>query len=135
MRFFFDRNMSALLARMVDVFDRQHSVLSYYDDGRFTPTTPDVEWIKVLAADDPTWVVVSGDGRILKNKTELSALKEAKLTFFCLSNQWMHMNFQKEQAWKFIKVWPDVVENAKGTTPRIYEISGGAGLKIERKHI
>ena len=135
MRFFFDRNMSALLARMVDVFDRQHSVLSYYDDERFTPTTPDVEWIKVLAADDPIWVVVSGDGRILKNKTELSALKEAKLTFFCLSNQWMHMNFQKEQAWKFIKVWPDVVENAKGTTPRIYEISGGAGLKIERKHI
>jgi len=67
MRFFFDRNMSPLLARMVDVLDREHTAL--------------------------------------------------------------------EQAWKFIKVWPDIVEHAKGAAPRIFEISGGAGLKIERKHI
>jgi hypothetical protein len=40
-----------------------------------------------------------------------------------------------EQAWKFIKVWPEIVENAKGPTLRIYEISGGAGLKIERLHV
>lgn len=134
MRFFFDRNMSRMLARMVDILDRDHSAQSYFDDDRFTPTTPDVEWINVLAADDPPWIIVSGDGRILKNKTEMSALKEAELTFFCLSNQWMHMNVYKEQAWKFIKVWPHIVENAKGTSQRIFEISGGAGLKIERKH-
>ena len=42
----------------------------------------------------------------------------------------MHMKIY-EQAWKFIKVWPDILENAKGATPRIYEISGGAGLKVE----
>lgn len=87
MRFFFDRNMSPLLARMVDVLGRDHTALSYYNDDRFTPTTPDVEWIRVIAADDPSWVIVSGDGRILRNKTELSALREAKPTFFCLSNQ------------------------------------------------
>lgn len=46
----------------------------------------------------------------------------------------MHMNTYKEQAWKFVEVWPQVVELAKGTTPHIYEISGGAGLKIERRH-
>jgi len=131
MRFFFDRNMPPQLARMVDVLEREHAVRSYYDDDRFDDTTPDVEWIKVLADDDPAWIIVSGDGRILKNKTELSALKEARLTFFCLSRQWMHMKIY-EQAWKFIKVWPEIVENAKGSTPRIYEISGGAGLKVER---
>ena len=131
MRFFFDRNMPPQLARMVEVLEREHAARSYYDDERFGDTTADVTWIKVLAADDPPWIIVSGDGRILKNKTELSALKEAKLTFFCLSRQWMHMKIY-EQAWKFIKVWPDIVENAKGTTPRIYEISGGAGLKVER---
>ena len=43
----------------------------------------------------------------------------------------MHMKLY-EQAWKFIKIWPDIVENAKGTTPRIFEVSGGAGLKVER---
>jgi PIN like domain len=131
MRFFFDRNMAAQLARMVDVLEREHTARSYYDDDRFTDTTPDIEWIKVLSLDDPPWIIISGDGNILKNKTELSALREAKLTFFCLSKQWMHMKIY-EQAWKFIKVWPDIIENAKGTTPRIYEVSGGAGLKIER---
>jgi hypothetical protein len=40
-----------------------------------------------------------------------------------------------EQAWKFIKVCPDIIENAKGSAPRIFEISGGAGLKIERIHL
>ncbi len=133
MRFFFDRNMAPQLARMVDVLEREHTARSYYDDDRFEPTTSDVEWIKVLSSDDPPWIVISGDGNILKNKTELSALKEAKLTFFCLTRQWMHMPIY-EQAWKFIKVWPDIVENAKGFNPRIYEVSGGAGLKIERVH-
>jgi hypothetical protein len=78
MRFFFDRNMPPQLARMVDALEREHTGRSYDDDDRFTDTTPDVDWIKALAADDPPWVIVSGDGRILKNKAELSALKEAK---------------------------------------------------------
>lgn len=131
MKFFFDRNMPPQLARMVDALEREHTARSYYDDDRFDDKTPDITWIKVLAADDPPWVVISGDGRILKNKGELSALKEARLMFFCLSRQWMHMKIY-EQAWKFIKVWPDILENAKGTTPRIFEVSGGAGLKVER---
>jgi hypothetical protein len=101
MRFFFDRNMPPQLARMVDALEREHTARSYYDDDRFTDTTPDVEWIKVLAAVDPPWVIISGDGRILKNKAEFSALKEARLTFFCLSRQWMHMKIY-ERAWKFI---------------------------------
>jgi hypothetical protein len=131
MRFFFDRNTPPQLARMVDALEREHTARSYYDDDRFDDKTPDINWIKVLAAEDPPWIIISGDGRILKNKAEMSALKEAKLTFFCLSRQWMHMKLY-EQAWKFIKVWPDIVENAKGTTPRIFEVSGGAGLKVER---
>jgi hypothetical protein len=134
MRFFFDRNIAAQLARMVDVLEREHTARSYYDDDRFTETTADVDWIKILAADDPPWIVISGDGNILKNKTEIAALKEARLIFFCLSRQWMHMKIY-EQAWKFIKVWHEIIETAKGSTPRIYEVSGGAGLKIERVNV
>ena len=63
MKFFFDRNMPPQLAHMVDVLEREHTALSYYDDDRFTDTTSDVEWIKRLASDDPPWIVVSGDGR------------------------------------------------------------------------
>ena len=77
----FRSNMPPQLAAMVDILER-NLARSYYDDDRFTDMTPDVEWIKRLAADDPPWIIISGDGRILRNKTELSALKEAKLTFF-----------------------------------------------------
>lgn len=115
MRFFVDRNMPPELARIVDALEREHNARSYYDDDRFGNTTADVEWITVLAADGPPWIILSGDGRILKNKTDLSALKEAKLTFLCPSRQWMHMELY-EQAWKFIKVRPQVVENGKETT-------------------
>jgi hypothetical protein len=136
MRFFFDRNMSKVLARLIDVFDRSNTIQALDDDGRFAKNTPDVEWIRILAADGsedaPAWVIISFDGRILKSKAELSALREAKLTFFCLSNQWMSMKFE-EQAWRLVKVWPDIVENAKSTRPQIFEVSGSAGMKIQRR--
>lgn len=131
MKFFFDRNMPPQLARMVDALEPEHTARAHDDDDRFTPTTPDIEWIEALGVDDPPWVVLSGDGRILRNKAELAVLREAKLTFFCMSKPWMHMKIY-EKAWKFIKAWPEIVENAKGTTPRIFEVSGGG--KVERRY-
>jgi PIN like domain len=120
MRFFFDRNMSIYLARMVDVYERgAHMIIHHDDDGRFGPTTPDIDWIGALAADDPVWIVLSGDGRILRNRAEWAALQEARLTFFCMTKAWTHMSFH-EYAWKFLKIWPDVVERAKGTTARVF---------------
>ena len=127
MRFFFDRNMSPYLARMVDIYERGHTVIHHDDDGRFGPTTTDIEWIKALAADDPPWIVLSGDGRILRNKAESAALEEARLTFFCMSKTWSHMPIH-EYTWKFLKLWPEIVEGSKGTTPRIFEV---AGAKID----
>jgi hypothetical protein len=86
MRFFFDRNMSLYLARMIGELERNHVIRHHDADPRFTCTTPDTEWISVLGKDQLTWIVLSGDGRILRNKAEFSALREAKLTFFCMSN-------------------------------------------------
>jgi PIN like domain len=127
MRFFFDRNMSPRLARMIDIYERDSSVIHHDDDGRFAPTTTDVEWIRALAADDPPWVVLSGDGRILKNRVELAALNEARLTFFCMSKAWSHMGLH-EYTWKFVKLWPSVVELAKSPSRKIFEV---AGAKID----
>jgi len=43
----------------------------------------------------------------------------------------MHMRIY-EYAWKFMKVWPEIVENAGGSNPRIFEVSGGKALKVDR---
>ncbi len=88
MKFFFDRNMSVYLTRMIGALERDHTIRHHDEDPRFETTTADTEWISVLGKDRPTWVVISGDGRILRNKAERAALREAKLTFFCLSKQW-----------------------------------------------
>ena len=120
MRFFFDRNMSPYLTRMVSIYAREHTVIHHDDDGRFTHTTSDIEWITALSADNAPWIVLSGDGRILKNKSERAALEEAKLTFFCMAKVWTHMQIH-EYAWRFIRIWPEIVDASKGTSPRISE--------------
>lgn len=119
MRFFFDRNMSIRLAQMVSIFERGHTIRHHDDDSRFDQNTGDVDWIKALYEDgDPCWIVVSEDGRILKNRAEVAALNEARLTFFCMAKTWMGMGVH-EFSWKFLKIWPDIVEAAKVSTPRV----------------
>jgi hypothetical protein len=112
MKFFFDRCISQRIARMVGAFEPVHTV-SHHDEFReFTHTTPDVEWIETISKDDPRWIVISGDGRILKNKVERSALDHAGLTFFCMNKAWMSTKIY-EYAWKFMKIWPEILESAE----------------------
>jgi PIN like domain len=132
MRFFFDRNMSVYLARMIAALERNHVIRHHDDDPRFAFNTPDTEWISILGKDEERWIVLSGDGRILRNSAEHSALRDARLTFFCMSRQWMSMPLY-EYAWKFVKVWPDILENAKlmSSYQCVFEVTGGRSLKID----
>jgi hypothetical protein len=132
MRFFFDRNFSYRIARMVAVYELEHTVRHHDDDARFDQKTTDIEWLKALGGDPDPWAIISGDGRILKNKVERQALEGTGFQFFCLSRPWMKMKFH-EQAWKFIKVWPEIVEAATTVRHRIFEISGGKSLKVEQR--
>lgn len=135
MNFFFDRSMPKRLARMLDIFETMHTVRHHDDDGRFEQDTPDAVWLSTIAQDPEPWIIISGDGRILKNKAERAALRETGFTFFCMSKQWLHMDLRKEYAWKFLRVWPRIVDNADITTQKIFEVSGGSSLKVERKEL
>ncbi len=132
MRFFFDRNMSKYLAEAIDKLDRENEIKHHDDDPRFNIRTPDIEWITTLSKDDPPWIILSGDGSILTNYAELAALKEAKLTFFCMSKRWSHMDIF-EYSWRLIKVWPIIVENSKRSLlrPQIFEVTGGKSNKVD----
>jgi PIN like domain len=130
MIFFFDRCTSPRIARMVHAFEAIHSTRHHDDDARFSKSTPDIEWIAAIGAEDPPWAVVSGDARILKNKHELAALRATRLKYFCLSAQWMRMQIH-EQAWRFMKVWPQIVENALTSRVSLFEVRGGKALKVD----
>jgi PIN like domain len=131
MNFFFDRCMSIRLAHMAAALeDNAHIIRHHDDDPRFCQKTSDVEWIDILAKDGLPWIVVSADGQILKKAAERHALSEANLTFFVMADGWASFPIY-DWAWKFMKVWPDIIANAKAKVPSIFKISAGHGLKVE----
>ena len=132
MRFFFDRCAPIAFARMVRGFEGDAHLVRHHDeDSRFTTTTPDEQWIASLSTEgEPYWIVISGDGRILKNKAQRAVLDEARLPFFYLARPWINLPI-REQAWKFMKVWPSIVDHAEARVGRLFEVRGGSSLKID----
>ncbi len=133
MRFFFDRCAPIAIAQMVRAIEGTAHVVCHLDeDGRFTATTTDADWMKVLRGDSaPGWIVISGDGRILKNKAERAVLDEGGLRFFCLDKPWPNTPIY-EYAWKFMKVWPRILQMAsKQNSGRIFKVGAGSSLPID----
>lgn len=131
MRFFFDRCMSPRIARMVGGFEVAHTTRHHNEDSRFDERTLDVEWMRALHEDgDPAWVIVSGDCRILRDSIERAVLNEIGLTFFGMTRQWMNMRIE-DWSWRFMKVWPQIVDEALHSKYKLFEVSGGRSLKVE----
>lgn len=83
MKVMFDHNISHLIARaLAELFRGEHEVIALRD--RFRMDTPDVEWIDELSKED-RWVIISGDRRITRNKTEYEAFRRSRLVGFFLS--------------------------------------------------
>jgi len=121
MRFFLDRNVSKQMARLIEVFDRDHEV-RHLDTAGFAHDTPDIEWMAMLAEEQPRPVIVSGDGRILRNAAEAQVLARSGLTFFHLAEGWINLPWD-EQAWKIIKVWPSIVKDAQPRKPSVFRVT------------
>lgn len=114
---------------MVNEYECDHTVRHHDEDARFCQTTADEVWIATLAKDDPPWVALSGDGRILSNKVMRVRLEQVGLRFFCMSKPWMKMPFP-EYAWKFVRIWPEIVDTAVHSKGQLFEVAGGRALKV-----
>jgi len=127
MHFFIDRNLPLALARMLSHYDTKHTII--YKDDRFEQDTADTVWLTQIAAWDPVPVVVSGDGRILKNPAELQVLKGLPLTFFMFAGSWFDLRW-RDMAWKAVRVWPEIVAAASPRRPSIFRVPVSAS-KVE----
>ena len=133
MRFFFDRNSNVRTARMLAIYEGRggHQVLHHNDDHRFCPTSTDVEIIKTLYSEDPSWIFASGDGKILQNKAELAVLTECNMTYLLFNHSWCNARLE-ETCWKLIKGWPKIVgEIERLKEPSIVELKYDSNGKIE----
>ncbi|WP_339830693.1 hypothetical protein [uncultured Parvibaculum sp.] len=108
MKIFFDNCTSPTLASTLNGFVEHlgHEAVHIKDlpCGRHAT---DLEWIEYLSKDNIIWIVVTGDGRIRKNKAERTAFRTSGLMGFVL-----HPSYQKtpmHQCASFlIWRWPDI---------------------------
>jgi len=128
--FLFDRNFPRPIARMIEQYVAGEVVARFQDDDtRFAINTPDVDIIRTLSDDENyRWVLVSLDKKITRRPTEKATLATATIKFFYCGRAWHKMKMH-EQAWKFLRAWPQIVEMAENHRAKVFEIEG-ANLKI-----
>jgi PIN like domain len=115
--------MSPKLARAIaELIGQQLHTVRHLRD-KFSSDTKDIDWIRALGEDrDRSWIVISGDYRILRNKHELEAWKRARLTMFVFAKGWMNRGFW-EQAVLLVRWWPFILDTAPRFQP-------GAALEV-----
>ena len=124
-----DENFTPKMAQLLSAFDRTYTITPLTD--HFARSTPDVDWMRGLSTWDPAPAVLCGDGRILRNRVERTVLKEADLMFVYLASGWTNIPWPV-QAWKIIKVWPDIIkEVSRSRDPSLIEIT--VKLKVDNK--
>lgn len=128
--FLFDRNFPRPIARMIEQYvDGQVLARFQDDDNRFEITSRDVDIIRTLSADgDHRWVLVSLDKKITRRPAEKVTLAAAAIKFCYCGKAWHKMTMH-EQAWKFLRAWPQIVEMAENHRGKVFEIEG-ANLKV-----
>jgi hypothetical protein len=130
--FFFDNMMSPKLARMIAVlYEGVHRISHMREDPRFSQNSPDDVWIPTLANDDVPWSVISGDINMLRNPTIIASLHQSNIVFFCMDDNWCSRNNNNAEAWKLLKLWPEIETRAQGVSPAFYEIQTGERPRID----
>lgn len=127
--FLFDRCFPRPIARMIEQYELNHIVRFLDDDERFRPDSSDVEIIEMLGADSTfRWTLISADTRITRRPAEFAVLLGVNIKFFYCGRAWFKMSMH-EQAWRFVRAWPQLVETAENHKKKIFEIEG-VNLKL-----
>lgn len=132
---FFDRNTCVRTAKILQVYEgsRGHIVRHHDDDHRFTQTSQDVDIMSTLHNEDPEWVFVGGDGKILRNASESAVLGDCDLTYIFLNSTWCNKRIE-ETCWMFVKAWPRILkEIASLKVHSVLELKFGSAGAVNLK--
>ena len=86
------------------------------------PSAEDLVWIEMLGRSKEDWIVITGDGRIERNKPERAAFRQAMLKGFVLAPA-----YQKTQSHQTASIliwrWPDMETLIRSVAaPALYEL-------------
>lgn len=105
MRVLFDNNLPPRLARALnELFAGEHEIVALRC--KFAQTIEDVEWIRQLSREG-TWVVVSGDRRITRNRAERDAFRNSRLIRFFLARG-LYKSKVTKQAERILALWENM---------------------------
>ena len=93
--------------------DRGYRVRHHNDDPRFNPASEDTFILRTLYDEDPAWVFVGGDGKILRNRAELAVLAEVNLTYLLFDHPWCNKKI-KETCWMLIRAGRRSLRTSRG---------------------
>ena len=124
MRFFLDNTLPPRFAQVLEILEGDDGNKVVHLRSKFPSETKDVDWIRTLASEGD-WVIISGDIRISQNQFERKAWSDSGLTAFFFAKGWTAIKLW-EQAWRLIKWWPTIVDQAQ-------KIRGGAGFVVPLK--
>ncbi len=94
-------------------------------------SSSDLEWIEFLRSSSDVWIFISGDGRILRNKPERTALRAAKLSGFVMAPAYQKTPDHQVAA-MLVWRWPDILRITELVSPSIHEIPFGKATKLRQ---
>jgi hypothetical protein len=123
-RFFLDNTLPPRFAVALQALEGDDGNRILHLRSKFPAQTKDVDWIRSLASEGD-WVIISGDIRISQNEFERKEWLESGLTAFFFAKGWTAIKLW-DQAWRLIKWWPAIVDQALRIQP-------GAGFIVPLK--
>lgn len=124
MRVFFDNCTPPWLASTLNGFISQYEHRAFHiKDVEGLPggrSAPDVVWINYLR-EGKDWIFITGDGRLLKNKAELTALRRSNLYGFILTPGFQAQDHHQRAA-NLILRWPEIEVAVQAVGAGIFEI-------------
>ncbi|MEL6966662.1 MAG: DUF5615 family PIN-like protein [Pseudomonadota bacterium] len=118
-----DENLSPKIAKSLRaLFEGEHEVVHIRE--RFGIGISDLEWISQLTREG-TWVIISGDRRITRNRVEYAAFRDSRLVGFFLSKG-LYKSSVVKQLERLLALWA-AIETQAGI------VEGGAMFELQSK--
>lgn len=123
MKIFFDNCTSPVLARTLNGFLENRVGSAHHARDLGLHKAKDVEWMDYLAKTGDHWLVITGDGRIGKNKLEQLAFRKAKLRGIVLARAYQKTQVCR-QAGLIVANWDDLTKTINRLEPPfLFEMS------------
>lgn len=134
MKVFFDNCLAPVFAETLNAFVRSDGHSAYHiKDVAGLPNgrkSKDIEWIDFLRQSRDVWIFFTGDGRVMKNQAERTALRSAGLHGFVLAPAYQKTPFNQVAA-LLIWRWPEIVKTTElFAAPSMFEIPMKMGTKL-----